>query len=211
MDENLLLFNELLKENSDSINDSNIQERCLISNEILDSNFIKLDCGHSFNYQHLYKEIVYQKTKRILDNYYLKLNEIKCPYCRAITNKLLPYYKYYNFKYIKGVNGPFNLTMNLNKCQHIITHKGTNTREKCNNSACITKYGIFCNKHLKYTKDEDNLLNNFNLEKYKYLNKMKVKELKEELKNYKLKVSGLKKELIERLIIKKCQLDEFSK
>ena len=39
---------------------------------------------------------------------------------------------------------------------------------------------------------------------------MNIKELKEELKKYKLKVCGVKKVLIERLIIKNSQLDEAS-
>ena len=39
-------------------------------------------------------------------------------------------------------------------------------KEYCNNNACITKYGMFCNKHLKYTKNEEDLLNDYNMKKY---------------------------------------------
>lgn len=207
MNENLLLFNELLQDESMGISNN---EKCLISNENLESNYIKLECGHCFNYECLYNEIVYQKTKKILDNNRLKINEMKCPYCRHISNKLLPYYKYYNVNYIRGVDGPLNFTMHLNKCEYIVKNKQTKTKECCNNNACTTKYGMFCNKHFKYTKKDEDLLNDYNLEKYKYLNKMNIIQLKEELKKHKLKVCGVKKDLVERLIIKNSQLDEAS-
>jgi len=208
MNTNLLLFNELLQDESMDVSSN---EKCLISNEDLEYNYIKLDCGHKYNYLDLYNEIVYQKTKKILDNNRLKINEMKCPYCRNITNKLLPFYKYYNVNYIRGVNGPTNFTMNLNKCEYIVKNKQTKMKDTCNASACITKNGMFCNKHFKYTKREEDLLNDYNVEKYKYLNKMNVTQLKEELKKYKLKVCGVKKELVERLIIKNCELDEAIK
>lgn len=208
MNTNLLLFNELLQDESMDVSSN---EKCLISNEDLESNYIKLDCGHKYNYLDLYNEIVYQKTKKILDNNRLKINEMKCPYCRNITNKLLPFYKYYNVNYIRGVNGPSNFTINLNKCEYIVKNKQTKMKDSCNASACITKNGMFCNKHFKYTKREEDLLNDYNVEKYKYLNKMNVTQLKEELKKYKLKVCGVKKELVERLIIKNCELDEAIK
>lgn len=208
MNTNLLLFNELLQDESVDVSSN---EKCLISNEDLESNYIKLDCGHKYNYLDLYNEIVYQKTKKILDNNRLKINEMKCPYCRNITNKLLPFYKYYNVNYIRGVNGPTNFTMHLNKCEYIVKNKQTKMQECCNASACNTKNGIFCNKHFKYTKREEDLLNDYNVEKYKYLNKMNVTHLKEELKKHKLKVCGVKRELVERLIIKNCDLDEATK
>jgi hypothetical protein len=208
MNTNLLLFNELLQDESMDVSSN---EKCLISNEDLEYNYIKLDCGHKYNYLDLYNEIVYQKTKKILDNNRLKINEMKCPYCRNITNKLLPFYKYYNVNYIRGVNGPTNFTMNLNKCEYIVKNKQTKMKDTCNASACITKNGMFCNKHFKYTKREEDLLNDYNVEKYKYLNKMNVTQLKEELKKHKLKVCGVKRELVERLIIKNCELDEAIK
>lgn len=204
MNTNLLLFNELVENDNMDISSN---EKCLISNEELEVNYIKLECGHCFNYECLYNEIVYQKTKKILDNNYLKINEIKCPYCRNISNKLLPFYKYYNVNYIRGVNGPSNFTMHLNNCQYIVSNKQTKMKEHCNASACNTKYGMFCNKHFKYTKNEEDFLNDVNIEKYNYLNKKNIGELKEELKKYKLKVSGVKKELIERLIIKYSIID----
>ena len=76
---NLDLFNSIL--NDDSIDDLLIDNRnenvCLISNSNLENNYITLDCNHKFNYMPLFNEIVYQKTKKILDNARLRLNEIK--------------------------------------------------------------------------------------------------------------------------------------
>lgn len=198
---NNILFNEIINDNEDE-DDNNIDETkiCLITNSLLDNNNIKLDCGHKFNYLPLYNEIIYQKTKKILDNSKLKFNEIKCPYCRNITYKLLPFYKYYEIKQIKGVNYPTNLTMNFNNCEYI-----DKKNNKCNNSACITKFGIFCNKHLKYTKKEEDIIENIDNEFYKNYKKKTLKDLKEELRLYKLKLSGKKEELINRLYIYKNQ------
>ena len=91
------LFMQFLNENES--NDNN-KERCLISNELLENNAITLVCNHKFNFLELYNEVVEQKTKKLLDNSKLKLNEIKCPYCRTVNNKIMPYFKYYENKLI---------------------------------------------------------------------------------------------------------------
>ena len=85
-----ILFKSIVNLNDTNNNNNDV---CLISNENLDNNYIKLDCGHKFNYLPIFNEVIYQKKKRILDNNHLKLNEIKFPYCRKITKDLLPYYK----------------------------------------------------------------------------------------------------------------------
>ena len=181
--------------------EKNTENICLISNTILDSNYIKLDCSHCFNYLSLHNEIVYQKTKKLLDNYTLKFDEIKCPYCRGITNKLLPFYKYYNIKQIKGVNSPYHLTMNLNKCEFLI--KKTNKR--CEESACITKFGCFCNKHFKYNKEEEDILQVIDTIELGLLKKKSIKDLKIILKNNSCKLSGNKLDLINRILIQKIK------
>ena len=80
-------FYKLLKE--EDINLSN--NYCLISHEPLDENHVTLTCNHSFNYTALYNEVIKQKTKiNTLEITDLKINEIKCPYCRNIQNGLLP-------------------------------------------------------------------------------------------------------------------------
>jgi hypothetical protein len=199
LENNLTIFNDLLKEKN---NDKN-ENICLIDGLELKDNYITLECNHKFNYLSLYNEIVYQKTKKILDNSRLRFNEIKCPYCRKITNKLLPFFKYYSVEQIKGVNYPLNYCIKINSCDHIDKNKN-----KCNNSACITKFGNFCNKHLKYTEKEEELVLNIDNEFYKKYKKKNIKELREELKNFKLKQSGNKDDLIKRLYLKNKDLDE---
>ena len=62
------LFRQILQDNT---NETNTEDLCLITNENLEDNYIKLKCGHKFNYLPLYNEVVHQK-KKILDNLNLK-------------------------------------------------------------------------------------------------------------------------------------------
>ena len=100
---------------------------CLISKDKLHPNHITLSCKHKFNYIPIYKEISYQKNKNNTSFEITKLlnNEIKCPYCRQLTNKLLPYIPYPSVKQIKYVNSPYDMCMPTIKCQHVFrpTHK----------------------------------------------------------------------------------------
>jgi len=171
-------------------------EKCLISNEVLVPNAITLECNHKFNYMELYYEVVEQKTKKILDNSKLKLNEIKCPYCRSISRNLLPYFKYYNTKPLKGVDHPADLSIKLNECQYIEKNS-----ELCGKNACITKFGIFCNNHVKYNIKEEEILSNTSTNVLNLYKKKTIKELKKEIQKNDIKLSGKKEELINRLII----------
>lgn len=174
---------------------NNNNELCLISNNILEKNHITLDCNHKFNYIPLHNELLYQKKKKILDNKNLEINEIKCPYCRNITNKLIPYYKYYNINRLTGINYPENYCMKINECSYI------KNNIKCTNSACNTSYGLFCNKHLKYNIDDEIILNNISKDDYNKYKKKKVIELKNILKNNYYKTCGNKEDLINRILI----------
>jgi len=84
-------------------NDENI---CLISKEKLHPNHITLKCNHKFNYMPIYKEVLYQKTKSNTMYEVTKLQpyQIKCPYCRTITNKLLPFIPYPSVKLAKNIH-----------------------------------------------------------------------------------------------------------
>ena len=86
---NIIIDNE---NENDNENDLSL-EKCLISNKPLDKNHIKLQCNHTFNFIPLYLEIKQQKTiKNFNEIVLLKKNQLKCPYCRNIQSKLLPYY-----------------------------------------------------------------------------------------------------------------------
>jgi hypothetical protein len=190
------IFMKLLMDSEDENQNNNTKERCLISNEILDNNAITLICNHKFNFLELYNEVVEQKTKKLLDNSKLRLNEIKCPYCRTINNKIMPYFKYYENKILKGVNHPPDLSIQLYECTYI--DKSLN---KCGKNACITKHGIFCNIHCKYTINEEKLLAAIDPDIMKMYKKKTVLELKNELRMLNYKLTGNKEDLINRLII----------
>ena len=88
---------------------SNINEEgvCLITNEPLENDYISLKCGHTFNYIPLYNDILGHKTKgNRLEHkqFQLNKNQIRCPYCKTVQNKLLPYYDKKGVKAILGVN-----------------------------------------------------------------------------------------------------------
>jgi hypothetical protein len=187
------IFLKYLNEKVDTL-ESNT--KCLISNELLTTNYITLECNHKFNYMELYNEVLEQKTKKMLDNSKLKLNEVKCPYCRAITKNILPYLKYYDTKIIKGVNYPYDLSIKLNECQYIEKNS-----ELCKKSACMTKFGIFCNSHVKYNIKEKEILNTISGDVLNAYKKKTIQTIKTELRENNIKLSGKKEELINRLLI----------
>jgi hypothetical protein len=189
----------LCQDYDDKDRDFSLNNSCLISGEPLDNNHIILDCKHKFNINELYNEVVQQKTKQNLysNKTKIKYNEIKCPYCRIITPKLLPYFKYYNNNLIYGVNCPQHLTMQLYECEYK-TKKNSNC---CGKSACITNNGTLCNNHIKYTHSEEELIKNLDSNSIACLKKKTIKELKEELKKHSKKTSGNKDDLIIRLLL----------
>ena len=187
-----LLNTELAKQ--DSL-DENI---CLITLEKLTDNFITLECGHTFNYLPLYNEIVQQKTVyNSLETTILKLNEIKCPYCRTINNKLLPYIDISGVRLIKGVNYPKYYTIKLYNCEWIIK-SGKNKNTACNCSAYKNNKDIFCSKH-HILHNKTILEDSFIKQNNNLMKKYNITELKNILRSLNLKISGNKKELIKRL------------
>lgn len=207
---------ELIHNNSDSLNNSNSfnnshsnnninSNKCLIYHDKLTDNYITLECGHSFNYLPLYKEIINQKNRYFSkSSIKLKFNEIFCPYCRKKHNYLLPYIPIYkDVIRIKGVNSPDIYCMKYKKCNYTFKN-GKNKGLKCNCNAFITKFGILCNKHYNNCiKIESNKQNDINIiwttEMEQFSKKYTIPKIKEILKQRKLKLSGNKKTLILRL------------
>ena len=142
-------FNELLQKELDEYEEENkkidLDNICLISKDPLDSSKITLECNHTFNYVNLFNEIVNQKT---VDNYKevqkLKLYSIKCPYCRSIQNKILPYVS--GYKKIKYVNWPPEMSMKnyTNKCRYVFL----SGKKKGNECGCGC-FETFCPRHKK--------------------------------------------------------------
>ena len=95
---------ESLDDSGNNIDDSAMQV-CLISNAPLIKHFVELECKHTFNYVPLFKDLVNHKTKfSSLDTHRLKVNEIRCPYCRNKQGNLLPYIEELGLPKEHGVN-----------------------------------------------------------------------------------------------------------
>ena len=117
----------------------------LISNNNLEVDCITLLCGHKFNYEPLFNEIKQQKnTFNNLEITKLRFNQLKCPYCRNVQNKILPYkFKYNNIPKIKGINFPVEYSMDQRTCEYKFC-SGKRKNEMCNKR----KYFF---KHLKFS------------------------------------------------------------
>lgn len=140
---------------------------CLLTKEPLHSVHIELVCGHKFNYVPLYREIVVQKTIGLSPNGYytshsLKRNEIKCPYCRNIQDKLLPYIEYDGVKKTYGVNYPAKMSMTAQLCTYSTSVNNSNSKKgkksagaSCKDFALECCDGIYlCKKHYHTTSSE---------------------------------------------------------
>lgn len=188
------------KEINDVNTVDNVDNICLISKEPLCVNHITLPCNHKFNYIPLFKEI--KSIKFNNSNYYsnLKLNktQIFCPYCRNITNGLLPYIpniiekKYYNINYP------------IKNCLPFLNCTFKNKKNICCNSHNAYNFNnnIYCLKHHTLIEKKNNLLNlkdSMTKEMLDYSKKHNIKQIKNILKSNKIKTTGLKNELVIRI------------
>ena len=105
---------------------------------------IKLSCNHSFNYEAILYDTIYQKKYNKLETNRIKKYQIKCPYCRNIQNGLLFWKKPYDK--INNINWPPSKWYKSNICK-FIPKKGKNKNIRCAYK-CINNY---CKKH-SYTK-----------------------------------------------------------
>jgi len=157
VEDNINFYEEINKDEYDNDDDN----KCLITYEDLKEDYVRLDCGHSFNYEPLFKDIQNHKIKfNKLERKVLSTNEIRCPYCRTIHRKLLPI----NEKYptIHGVNYIDDDILLFNnshhdyvwvqsKCDYSKEHPFSNGLcESCNNTTVtyIDKFKLFlCIQH----------------------------------------------------------------
>lgn len=169
---------------------------CLITNNKLTDNFVKLCCGHKFNYEAIFNEVIKQKVKHnYLEVTRLKKNQIKCPYCRTIQNGLLPYVV--GFEKIKWVNHPEALQCLPNKCTYIFASgkkKGQACGKCCSKKYCTAHEKIILKRKKKLLEKNEKQLAKQLLKEKKLLEKQhkqllnKNKKLKEKIENYKLKL-----------------------
>jgi hypothetical protein len=209
---------EELSNNTNNINqDNNINQNnnidedniCLITKEKLEDNYITLDCGHKFNYASLYNELLKQKTNtNFFEIANIKINETKCPYCRQITPKILPYIEMNGIKIVKGVTSPKTYSMKLNDCEWIFLN-GKKKGIQCKCAAIKNENGVYCKQHENMILKKKNIATDAtcaicatsNSEEFSNIcKKYKISTLKLFLKSFNLKVSGSKSQLIERLV-----------
>lgn len=179
---------------------------CLITQDKLEENHITLICRHKFNYLPLYHEVVKQKSGSPLETSYLSLNQIKCPYCRTKTNKLLPYISHPEVVSKRGVNYPAKYCMTLYTCTWMYK-SGKKKGLTCGGDATSGEFGICCSMHhrlqLKNNNKEQktaNIVENWTTAHEQLYKKHKVDALKKILRTMKLNVTGNKKMLVNRLI-----------
>lgn len=148
-------YSELKKENAkveECQKEEQPDELCLISSEVLiPTSCIKLDCGHKFNYIPLLNSVQEEKHNMNVNSYYyysstyLREHQLRCPYCRQIQEKILPYYPELHKKRIRGVNYPTSLSMGNNECNHVFKsgkNKGMRCGKKCYREKCHTHYKV---------------------------------------------------------------------
>lgn len=157
MEEKIDFFDELNKKDSDIPKDEiNI---CLITCEKLTDKYITLNCGHKFNYIPLYKDILNHKQKfnsMESRSNHLKIDEVRCPYCRKKQVGILPYYEELGLEKINGVNIIYeskNIVNNysyVNKYCVFIVNKNESENESENDEKTSKKESfvpVFCNNN----------------------------------------------------------------
>ena len=136
-------FQEMLGNLMDTTDELQNKDICLITNEKLEENHVKLFCNHKFNYNPILNEVIKQKKfSSGLETQKLYSYQIKCPYCRNVQNKILPY----NSKFPKynNINWSLEHCMNVNKCCYVFM-SGKKKNELC----CKLTHGKYCLTHFK--------------------------------------------------------------
>jgi len=98
--------------------DKGDDDRCLISHEPLGKQRVKLPCGHSFNYAHIYAEVERQK-RQMRSNDWPRVGDysMKCPYCNVIHKGLLSPCE--GYPVTANVNSPIKWSLAMSPCVHV--------------------------------------------------------------------------------------------
>tara|TARA_B100001063_G_scaffold167716_1_gene156758 strand:+ start:3063 stop:3917 length:855 start_codon:yes stop_codon:yes gene_type:complete len=188
-------FNEQLYLMISSLQSTSDEEEnmCLITDMPLKENYVKLECGHRFNYNAIFNEVKKQKCMyNHLEVTRLKKKEIKCPYCRRIQNGLLPYCD--GFEKIRLVNHPQILQFLPNKCNYIFASgkkKGQSCGKQCLKDYCISHEKIILKRKEKQLLKEEKQLLKEQKQLLKEQKKLK-KELKTKQKNIITEIQNIK-------------------
>jgi hypothetical protein len=197
---NIDFFSELYKsldENENKFKTDEDDNNCLITNQPLVDKFVKLDCGHKFNYIPLFNDIKNHKLKfNSLEgsNSILKNNEIRCPYCRKRQLNVLPYYEEFGFDKVNGVN---NIDISIISEACVFSQKGCDYDYNNNyisqgslssyHNNCLNKYVYSCQDGNQYCWSHHKLITNI-------INKQKNQKIKDEAKKVKDEAKKVKDE-----------------
>ena len=175
-------------------------EMCLITQQPLVDKFVKLNCGHKFNYIPLYNDLVNHKTKfNTMESSggFLRKDEIRCPYCRQKQKGYLPSYPDMNLPKVDGVNWleptiKFN-TAGSNKCGYLVDNElFNNSLPECSETN-IKYIKCGCYGHYKLNFFENSIQDD---NYYCYNHKTIV------MKKYKFEIKNKKKEEAKALKLK---------
>jgi hypothetical protein len=200
------------------------ENTCLITGQPLTENFVTLECNHRFNYEPLYQEIYNQMFKYktydfsslnnderiILLKQLNSLHFIKCPYCRNIQKKVIPYYDNLDFDAIYGINSTdIKLRKNNIVIRQMFTYPTIKFFDLDPNNVYFEKYG----KPFKYGCCCNNL-NKFgdlcsNYEVAELADTGKTYCLYHYAKNKKMYINKMKKIRLEKAMMKKKQREEL--
>ena len=189
---------DFYKELDDSLNlniDNDDSNKCLISYTELKEHYVELICGHKFNYGPLYKDTFNYKKKfnnmeQIKNK--LKINEIRCPYCRKVNGNLLPYYDHLPYPKEHGVNFIDNDKIN-NDYKNISNSNYNNNQCEFESILTDDSGNTFINKCFSYGYQHFHLKEKYKIcNKYCYNHKQVIlKELKQKEKD---KIKALKQQ-----------------
>tara|TARA_B100000767_G_scaffold271722_1_gene297908 strand:+ start:1097 stop:1744 length:648 start_codon:yes stop_codon:yes gene_type:complete len=204
-EDNIDFFDEITNLEDEDEDEKEV-DKWLLSGTPLTRNHITLDCNHKFNYCPLFHEVVKQKTVyNPNETSRLMIHEIKCPYCRQITPNLLPYIPVEcGIIQVKGVNYPKNYCLQHKRCMWCFK-TGKRKGQYCRGNGFETVLGTYCNKHweninskTQKSKDENN--EEWTTEMEGIYKSYTVASLKNLLRHNNIKVSGLKKNLVIRVV-----------
>jgi len=178
----------------------NREKFCLITNEPLKENAVTLDCNHTFNYIPIFNDIFnHKKIFNSMERMILKANQIRCPYCRHVQNRLLPYVEKEGVDLVNGVNYLDEKYMNRtyithykSECTYLLE-----SNIKCkNNSVKLFNIDGKC-----YCKSHYNMKYKEYTKKIKAEEKMKIKMAKKVAKEESKAKAETKIDLGENIII----------
>jgi hypothetical protein len=161
---------------------------CLISHEPLTYNAVTLPCSHQFNYMPLYTELNLLPKPKVI-----------CPYCRLVSDKLLPFIPLPSVSKIIGINQPEKHCLPAPACAWQITH-GPNKGNLCGVNGLEAAHGTYCLNHATKIKLMGANNDEWTPEMATLYKTHTVVALKKLLRAKSLNIGGTKKELVKRLL-----------